>query len=459
MPRYALPCWLAMLVALCGTSCLAQTATAYPHEQADLHALANAPDEAQLRETITTLVGFGTRHTLSDTTSPKRGIGAARRWVQSRFQAISHDCGGCLEIVTPSQTVTGKRIPKPTEVMDVVAIKRGSSDPQRVIVMTGHLDSRVSDVMNATSDAPGANDDASGVAALIEAARLLSRQDNRATLVFAALSGEEQGLYGGKVLADYAKAQGWQVETDLNNDIVGNSRGQNGVRDNTVVRVFSEGTRSTETPEQAKARNYFGGEVDSPSRNVARYMAALADQYLPDLHVRMIYRTDRYGRGGDQVPFLEAGYPAVRVTEGHEDYTHQHQDLREEHGVKYGDTIDGIDFRYLARVTALNTITMASLARAPAPPSHIAVSGAVATDTTLSWQKVPGAADYRVHWRDTTAPQWQYSRNVGDVDRYVLKDVVIDDWFFGVSAVSADGYESPVVFPGDAGSFASPAAR
>jgi Zn-dependent M28 family amino/carboxypeptidase len=455
MPRYAIPCLLAFLLTLSGAA-LAQTTAAYPHDQADLHALASAPDEAQLRATITALVGFGTRHTLSDTTSPTRGIGAARRWVKSRFESISRECGGCLQIVTPSQTVTGKRIPKPTEVMDVVAIKRGSSDPQRVIVMTGHLDSRVSDVMNATSDAPGANDDASGVAALLEAARLLSRQDNRATLVFAALSGEEQGLYGGKVLADYAKAQGWRVEADLNNDIVGNSRGQNGAQDNTIVRVFSEGTRSTETPEQAKTRNYFGGEVDSPSRNVARYMAALADRYLPDLRVRMIYRTDRYGRGGDQVPFLEAGYPAVRVTESHEDYTHQHQDLREEHGVKYGDTIDGIDFRYLARVTALNTVTMASLARAPAPPSPVSISGAVTTDTTLSWHKVPGAAGYRVHWRDTTAPQWQYNRDVGDTDRYVLKDVVIDDWFFGASAISTDGYESPVVFPGDAGSFAPP---
>ena len=455
MPRYAIPCSLAFLLTLSGTA-LSQTTAAYPRDQADLHTLASAPDEAQLRDTITALVGFGTRHTLSDTTSPTRGIGAARRWVKSRFESISRECGGCLQIVTPSQTVTGKRIPKPTEVMDVVAIKRGSSDPQRVIVMTGHLDSRVSDVMNATSDAPGADDDASGVSALLEAARLLSRQDNRATLVFAALSGEEQGLYGGKVLADYAKAQGWHVEADLNNDIVGNSRGQNGAQDNTIVRVFSEGTRSTETPEQAKTRNYFGGEVDSPSRNVARYMAALADRYLPDLRVRMIYRTDRYGRGGDQIPFLEAGYPAVRVTEAHEDYTHQHQDLREEHGIKYGDTIDGIDLRYLARVTALNTVTMASLARAPAPPSPVSISGAVTTDTTLSWQKVAGAAGYRVQWRDTTAPQWQYNRDVGDVDRYVLKDVVIDDWFFGVSAVSADGYESPAVFPGDAGSFTAP---
>jgi len=442
------------LIALAAAAPLQATELpAVPREQPALHALAHAPDEAELRATITHLVGFGTRHTLSDTKSDKRGIGAARRWVKARFEAISRDCGGCLEIVTPAQVFSDKRIPQPTEVMDVVAIKRGSVDPQRVIAITGHLDSRVTDVMNATSDAPGANDDASGVAALIEAARLLSKQDNRATLVFAALSGEEQGLYGGKVLADYAVAHGWQVEADLNNDIVGNSHGQNDVVDNTVVRVFSEGTKSNETPAQAAYRRYHGGELDSPSRNVARTMAALADRYLPDFRVRMVYRTDRYARGGDQVPFLAAGYPAVRVTEAHEDYTRQHQDLRTQDGVRYGDTLDGIDFRYLARVTALDAITMAALSRAPAPPAGVDVHGALATDTTLDWRKVPGAAGYRVHWRDTTAPQWQYARAVGDVDHYVLKDVVIDDWFFGVSSVSADGYESPVVFPGDAGSF------
>jgi Zn-dependent M28 family amino/carboxypeptidase len=442
----------AALLAIAGTAQAAQ-APVTPHEQPALHALANAPSEAELRATITRLVGFGTRHTLSDTTSNTRGIGAARRWVKSRFETIAHDCGGCIEVITPSQMFTGKRAPKPTEVMDVVAIKRGKRDPDRVIVMTGHLDSRVTDVMNATSDAPGANDDASGVAALIEAARLLSKQDNDATLVFAALSGEEQGLYGGKVLADYAVAHGWQVEADLNNDIVGNSHGQNGVIDNTTVRVFSEGTKSNESVAQANYRRYHGGEVDSPSRNLARYIDRVADTYLPDFRVHMIYRTDRYSRGGDQVPFLEAGYPAVRVTEAHENYTRQHQDLRTEHGVHYGDTIDGIDFRYLARVTALNTLTMASLSRAPAPPTGVDSKGALATDTTLTWHKVPGAAGYRVHWRETTAPQWQHELAVGDVDRAVVKDVVIDDWFFGVSAVSADGYESPVVFPGYAGSF------
>ena len=267
------------------------------------------------------------------------------------------------------------------------------------------------------------------------------------------------------MLADYAVAQGWQVEADLNNDIVGNSRGQNGVRDNTTVRVFSEGTRSTETAKQARVRNYFGGEVDSPSRNVARYMASIADQYLPNFRVKLVYRTDRYGRGGDQVEFLKAGYPAIRVSEGHEDYTRQHQDLRTKGGVRYGDTLDGIDFRYLPRVTALNTVTMAALASAPAPPAGVTTEGALATDTTVRWTQVPGAAGYRVHWRDTTAPRWQYARAVGDLDKAVIKNVVIDDWFFGVSAVSADGYESPVVFPGASGSFerqapqAAPAAK
>ena len=424
-----------------------------PVEQPLLHEIAGRVSADELHATIAQLVGFGTRHTLSDTKSARRGIGAARRWVKSRFEAFSKACGGCLEIVTPAQTFTGKRIPQPAEVMDVVAIQRGTADPDRVIVITGHLDSRRTDVMDAKGDAPGANDDGSGTAALIEAARVLARYRFRATLVYAALSGEEQGLYGGKVLADYAKQQHWQVETDLNNDIVGNSHGQDGVIDNTVVRVFSEGTRSNETLEQAKYRRYHGGEVDSPSRNVARYMQALAGAYLTNFRVAMVYRTDRYGRGGDQVPFLEAGFPAVRVTEAHENYTRQHQDIRVENGIHYGDTLDGVDFAYLAQVARLNAITMASLANAPAPPTGIEIEGAVKSDTTIKWRPVAGAASYRVWWRDTLAPQWQKSYAAGAATTLTLKDIVIDDGFFGVSAVSADGFASPVTFPGDAGSF------
>ena len=424
-----------------------------PDEPAGLLEIAEQVDPAELHATIAKLISFGTRHTLSDTKSDKRGIGAARRWVQTRFETFSKDCGGCLEIATPSQTVTGKRVPQPTEVMDIVAIQRGTSDPDRVIVITGHLDSRVTDVMDFKHDAPGANDDASGSAAVIEAARVLSRHKFAATLVFAVVSGEEQGLYGGKVIADFAKQRGWHVETDLNNDIVGNTQGQDGVVDNTIVRVFSEGTKSNETLDQAKYRRYHGGEVDSPSRNIARYVAALAEQYLTNFHVRMVYRTDRYGRGGDQVPFLEAGYPAVRFTEAHENYTRQHQDLRTENGIKYGDTLDGVDFAYLAQVTRLNVLAMASMAAAPTPPSGVEIDGGVSTDTTVKWQPVAGAAGYRVWWRDTTEPQWEKSRWAGNATSVTLKNVIVDDSLFGVSAVSAEGYASPVVFPGDAGRF------
>ena len=448
------------LLALCSIAGLAHAAPdAMPSpapfpDQPALREIAAAISADELRSTITHLVGFGTRHTASDTTSPTRGIGAARRWVQSRFTALSRDCGGCLQVATPSQTFTGPRLPQPTEVMDIVAVQRGTGDPQRVIVITGHLDSRVGDVMDATSDAPGANDDASGVAALMEAARVLSKHRFRATLVYAALSGEEQGLYGGKVLVDHAKVEGWQVQADLNNDIVGNSHGQDGVHDNGTVRVFSEGTKAVETPAQAGKRRYNGGELDSPSRNIARFMASLSERYVTNLRVQMVYRTDRYGRGGDQVPFLDAGIPAVRVTEAHEDYTRQHQNLRTEGGIAYGDTIDGVDFPYLAQVTRLNAVTLAALANAPVPPKGVSIAGAVTPDTTVTWQAQPGVAGWRVWWRDTTAPQWQHNRFVaGDATQLVLKNVVIDDWFFGVSAVSADGYESPVVFPGDPGSF------
>lgn len=446
-----------LLVAAIMPESHAQTVMARDPEQPSLHVIADAVSAGELHATIGKLVGFGTRHTLSDTKSDTRGIGAARRWAKSRFEAISRDCGGCLEIVTPSQVFTGERVPKPTEIMDVVAIQRGSSDPQRVVVISGHLDSRVTDIMNSTSDAPGANDDASGVAAVLEAARVLSKHRYPATIVYGVLSGEEQGLYGGKVLATYARAHDWQVEADLNNDIIGNTHGGDGVVDNSTVRVFAEGTKAVETPQQADRRRYNGGEVDSPSRNVARFMAELSDRYLSNLHVRMVYRTDRYSRGGDQVEFLNAGYPAVRLTEPHENYTRQHQDVRIENGVHYGDSIEGVDFDYLAQVARLNAVTLAAMASAPMPPTGVSIDGAVSADTTVKWNAAPGAAGYRVWWRDTTAPQWQHSVLVpgGATTQTVLRKVVIDDWFFGVSAISSDGHESPVAFPGDAGAFVS----
>lgn len=426
-------------------------------DQPLLRQLAAQVSPERQRAIIERLVGFGTRHTLSDTVSDTRGIGAARRWVASEFTALSKACGGCIEVATPSQVMSGPRIPVPTEVMDVLAIQRGTGDPDRVIIISGHLDSRVTDVMNATADAPGANDDASGVAAVMEAARVLSQHRFKATLVFAALSGEEQGLMGGKVLADYARARGWRVEAVLNNDIVGNTRGQGGTLDNTHVRVFSEGTKAVETKAQADKRRYNGGEVDSPSRNIARYLDVLAERHLNNFDVVMVYRTDRFGRGGDQVRMLEAGFPSVRVTEAAENYTRQHQDLRTENGVAYGDVIEGVDFPYLAQVTRLNVVAMAAMASAPPPPEGVDISGAVSADTTVKWTPSAGATAHRAWWRSTTDPQWRYSRLVpAPAAQSVLKDVVIDDWFFGVSAVGPDGYESPVVYPGPAGAFISP---
>lgn len=435
-------------------------AIALPAEPPVLRELPGEVSAERLHATIARLVGFGTRHTLSDTRSDKRGIGAARRWVGAEFAAISRDCGGCLTVTTPSQVVTAPpRVPVATEIMDVLAIQRGTTDPERVVVISGHLDSRVTDVMNATADAPGANDDGSGTAAVIEAARVLSKHRFAATIVYAVLSGEEQGLHGGKVLADYAKAQGWRVEADLNNDIVGNTEGLSGARDNTHVRVFSEGTRAIETPEEANKRRYNGGEVDSPSRQIARYMDGLADRYLANFDVKMVYRTDRFGRGGDQVRMLEAGYPSVRVTEAVENYNRQHQDLRTENGIRYGDVLEGVDFPYLAQVTRLNVLTLAALAQAPAPPTGVDLAGAVSADTTLKWTPAPDAAAYRVWWRGTTDPTWRYSRTVGPTGQAVLPGINIDDWFFGVSAVGADGAESPVVYPGDAGRWAPAPAK
>lgn len=433
---------------------------ATPQVTQALAAISAEVSEASLRGYIEEMVSFGTRHTLSDQTSDTRGIGAARRWVESEFRQMSAECGGCLEVITVQDTVTAPpRVPNPTVVANAVAIQRGTRDPRRVIIIQGHLDSRVTDPLNFTDDAPGANDDASGVAAVMESARILSKRKFDATLVFAALSGEEQGLHGGRILAAYAKAQGWEVLGVLNNDIVGNSRGMAATVEDRV-RVFSEGVRSNETDAIGASRRSVGGEVDAPSRNLARYIDVIADQHLPGFDVSMVYRRDRFGRGGDQVPMVEAGFPAVRVTEAAEHYHRQHQDLRTENGVVYGDTIDGVDFAYLARVTKLNAMTMASLASAPRPPREVKIDGAVSANTTLTWTASPGAASYVVWWRETTSPVWQHSEIVaGTETSTVLENVVIDDWFFGVQALSADGYASPVQFAGPVGAFFPPPAN
>ncbi len=449
---------LAALPAPAAATGAAGVAPATDHGDRVLAAIAAQVDPRRERRTLERLVGFGTRQTASDTRSATRGIGAARRWVHARFAQIAAGCGGCLQPARVPQVVTRPRFARPPRLVDEVGIPRGTTDPDRVVVISAHLDSRVSNVMTATADAPGADDDGSGVAAVLEAARVLSHYRFPATIVYAVLSGEEQGLYGGKLLAATALARGWRVEAQLNNDIIGNVHGQNGVVDDTHVRVFSEGPKSGLGARGIRELRDNGGEVDSPARNLARYIARLAPRVLWNFHVRMIYRTDRFDRGGDQMPMLAAGFPAVRFTEAAENYHRQHQDVRVANGVAYGDVLSGVDFPYLAQVTRLNAITLASLAWAPPPPAVVRISGAVTPNTVVQWSAVPSAAGYRVWWRETTDPQWRYRRWAGRVTRLLLPGVVIDDYFFGVSSVSADGFASPVEFPGPAGAFWTPRA-
>lgn len=426
----------------------------------ELHTIGVAASADQLEYYISQLAGFGTRHTLSDTVSNSRGIGAARRWIKAEFEQISEDCGGCLEVFYVSGIVEPqRRVPEATNVVNVVAIQRGYADPNRFVVMSGDIDSRVSDPNDGSSDSPGANDNASGMAGAIEAARILSKYQFPSSIIYTGLSGEEQGLLGGKILADYALENEWEIKGVLNNDMIGNIKGINGVINNTTARVFSEGTRYVETEREARMRRFTGGEVDSPSRNLARYVDLMADLYIPNLDIMMIYRLDRFGRGGHHRPFNEAGFPGVRIMETNENYHMQHQDIRVEDGIKYGDTIDGVDFDYAAKLTNLNAVVMASMAWAPAPPANVQIQGAVRPSTTLSWDALnpsenPQLAGYKIYWRLTDSNQWQWSKFVpADAVEHTLENVVIDNYYFGVASVSITGFESPVVFPGPAGSF------
>ncbi|MFA9201264.1 MAG: M20/M25/M40 family metallo-hydrolase [Cypionkella sp.] len=425
-----------------------------------------APEAAvspeRLRADVEKLVSFGTRHTMSEQDNPRRGIGAARRWGEGEFRKIARACGGCLEIALPERMVTGARIPTPTRLVNVVAIQRGSERPNEVVIVQGHIDSRVSDVMDFTSDAPGANDDGSGTALAIEAARVLSKRKYPTTVVYALLSGEEQGLHGGQLLADYAAERGWTVKAVLNNDIVGNSCGSDGYCEPNVVRVFSEGPRADLDDRTRADQRRNGGENDSPSRNLSRWLDGIDSAALA---VRPIWRADRMGRGGDHLPFLDKGYPAIRFSVGVEDYDHQHQDLRTENGIRYGDTIDEMDFAYLAKVTALNVRALDRLARAPMPPAPVA-EAAVRTDTLVRWTGVEGAVSYQVFARRTDAADWgEPAALIGretaspalpatpPTFAHVAK-VRGDDWIFGVSACAADGVCSPVASAVPAGAFA-----
>ncbi len=436
-----------------------KTETVPPAELPLLHALASDVSADRIEADIRTLVDFGTRHTLSETRSETRGIGAARRWIHAEFEAISATCGGCLEVIYISDVIAGeRRIPDATDVVSVVAIQRGTMDPDRMVMMSGDIDSRVTDPMDATSDSPGANDNASGMAGVLEAARVLSQHEFPGTIVYAGLAGEEQGLFGGRIVARHALDNGWQIRAVLNNDMIGNISGMNGVINNTTARVFSEGTRDTETEEEARTRRFSGGEVDSASRNIARYIDRMADRYIDNLDVMMVYRLDRFGRGGHHRPFNAVGIPGVRIMETNENYHRQHQDLRTEDGITYGDTIDGVDFDYAAKLTGLNIVTLASMALAPPFPADVEIEGAVQPSTTLKWTQARGAeaanlAGYRLYWRLTTESQWTSSRYVGNVNEHTLENIVIDNYLFGVASVAKNGAESPVVFPGAAGSF------
>lgn len=428
-------------------------------QQRALYDIAEAISPQRIEQDITTLVNFGTRHTLSETESNTRGIGAARRWIKAEFEKISAECGGCLEVYFQSEVISNeKRIPEATDVVSVIAIQRGSTDPSRYMIMSGDIDSRVSDVMDFTSDSPGANDNASGVAGTLEAARILTQYTFNGSIVYAALAGEEQGLFGGRIMAEHAKKDGWRIKAVLNNDMIGNIEGVNGVINNTTARIFAEGTRVTETEAEARRRRFTGGEVDSPSRNLARYIDKIADQYIENLDTMVIYRLDRFGRGGHHRPFNDLGFPGIRIMETNENYTRQHQDLRTEDGIAYGDTLDGVNFDYAAKLTGLNAVSLAAMAWAPNPPANVEIAGAVQPSTTLKWealdtQQNPQLAGYKIYWRHTDAPQWEFSKFVGNVTQATLDNVVIDNYFFGVASVNKEGLESPVVYPGPAGSF------
>jgi len=416
-----------------------------------LSAIAIAPSANNIKKDITTLVNFGTRHTLSDTISNTRGIGAARRWVKKEFEAISKDCKNCLEVSFQGNLIkkNTRRIFKDVKIVNVMAVQRGTGFPNRYIIMSGDIDSRVSDPNDATSDAPGANDNATGLAGTLEAARVLSKYKFPVSIIYLGLSGEEQGLYGGTYMAKLFKEKGYDVIGILNNDMIGNIHGIDGVIDNSTFRVFSEAISMKATDRQKRGMRYYGGEVDGPSRQLARYVAKLATNYMTNLRPIMIYRLDRFARGGHHRPFNDVGFVGVRIMETHENYNRQHQDIHTENGIKYGDVLEGVNFDYAAKLTAVNCLTLAALASAPATPNNVLIGGAVHVSTRLQWDAVKDSnlQGYKVYWRDTTSPTWQYSRFVEKQTAITLKNVVIDNYFFGVASVSKDGAESLIRFP------------
>lgn len=409
-----------------------------------------------IEATIRKLVTFGTRNTLSEQDNPARGIGAARDYLFGEFQKISTGCGGCLTV--EKQTFLqpkAPRVPAPINLTNVVATLKGTTNPDRVYVVSGHYDSMCNlDATDATCDAPGANDDASGVAAALEMARVMSKRKFDATIVFMAVAGEEQGLLGATYYAQQAKQKQMDIEAMFTNDIIGGVTSYKSAADRQSVRVFSEGVPSDETKEEAGTRRSVGGENDSASRQLARFIKETADLYSPKFRVQMIYRRDRYGRGGDHIPFLEQGFSAVRFTEPHEDYTHQHQSVKIVDGKQYGDLPEFVDYEYVANVARINAASLAALALAPARPKNVGiVTGSLTNDTDLKWNANTDAdlAGYEVVWRDTTSAVWTNSTFVGNATTYTAKEMSKDNYFFGVRAVDKSGNRSPVSFPKPAG--------
>jgi hypothetical protein len=409
-----------------------------------------SPDRIQAD--IDKLVSFGTRSTISAQDAASigagQGIGAAREWIKSQFMDYSRQCGNCLEVMTDSYLQEpAERVPKPTVITDVYAMLRGT-DPEaarRIVLVTGHYDSRVSDVLDSTSAAPGANDDASGTAVSLECARVLSTLKFPATIVFLTVAGEEQGLYGSRHFAQMAKQQGWNIVAALNDDIVGGDKGPG--QNPQVVRVFSEGLPTSASKAQIKQLRALGAESDSPSRELARYIAEAAADYDTGVQPLPVFRLDRFLRAGDHYSFNEQGYTAVRFTEYREDFDHQHQTLRTKDGIEYGDLSKFVDFGYVANVARVNALTLALLASAPAAPDNVRVStSTLDNDSTLKWQPSAAAASYEVVWRDTSSPVWQRTKNVGNVTSATL-DVSKDNVIFAVRAIDAAGHRSLPVIP------------
>ncbi len=400
---------------------------------------------------IRKLVSFGTRNTLSAQDNPTRGIGAARDYLYSEFQKISKECGNCLQV--EKQTFLQEkaaRVPQPTNLTNVYAVLKGTTNPDRVYVVSGHYDSMCTSPTDAECDAPGANDDASGTAAVVEMARVMSKQKFDATIIFMAVPGEEQGLLGAAYFAQQALEKKMDIEAMFTNDIIGGVTTFKNAANRQTVRVFSEGVPSNETEQQANTRRGTGGENDSPSRQLARFIKESADVYTPKFPVTMIYRRDRYLRGGDHIPFLEKGFTAVRITETNEDYDHQHQNVRTENGKFYGDTPEFVDYGYVANVTRVNAASLARLAMAPARPKNVGmVTARLGNDTELKWDANPEAdlAGYEIVWRETTSPVWTHAQNVGNVTTFVMKNMTKDNYFFGLRSVDKAGNKSPVSFP------------